>query len=160
MKLHALYQQACVGDAPNRRPPRFKIAERLKFDAWRKCRGMAKGDAQEAFTLLVSTLVPNWKEILDTCTISGVKPKHPRSFRVISNFSKEEMHWVPDNKSPECFKCAKKFYLLRRRHHCRICGRCHCSNCYDKTLSGQGRYALIATLNNVYLVTIYSITIC
>ncbi len=46
--------------------------------------------------------------------------------------------WVPDSRSTACFLCKQEFYLLRRKHHCRICNRifCHeCSDNYDTPIS-------------------------
>lgn len=31
--------------------------------------------------------------------------------------------WMPDEQCKECYKCHKPFNVLRRRHHCRICGK-------------------------------------
>ena len=37
--------------------------------------------------------------------------------------------WMNDAESSICCGCAKPFTLLRRRHHCRRCGRLFCSEC-------------------------------
>lgn len=37
--------------------------------------------------------------------------------------------WIPDGKTNECMRCGKLFGWRRRRHHCRLCGRCVCSAC-------------------------------
>ncbi|KDO33971.1 hypothetical protein SPRG_01247 [Saprolegnia parasitica CBS 223.65] len=37
--------------------------------------------------------------------------------------------WVPDGARASCIGCAKAFYLLRRRHHCRVCGDIVCGRC-------------------------------
>lgn len=37
--------------------------------------------------------------------------------------------WVSDDLAPACMKCAMKFSLTRRRHHCRACGKVFCSTC-------------------------------
>ena len=36
-------------------------------------------------------------------------------------------HWVPDSEAPACMKCELKFNLVKRRHHCRGCGRVLCN---------------------------------
>lgn len=38
-------------------------------------------------------------------------------------------YWVPDTQSNKCMRCAIKFSIIRRRHHCRACGQLLCSNC-------------------------------
>ncbi|CAF1245680.1 unnamed protein product [Adineta ricciae] len=37
--------------------------------------------------------------------------------------------WVSDDLAPACMKCANKFSITRRRHHCRACGKVFCSTC-------------------------------
>ncbi|KAF9066839.1 hypothetical protein BDP27DRAFT_1329831 [Rhodocollybia butyracea] len=41
--------------------------------------------------------------------------------------------WIPDEKAEGCMRCGRAFGWRRRRHHCRICGRCVCSSCSEKT---------------------------
>lgn len=31
--------------------------------------------------------------------------------------------WVPDNEAPVCMSCKSIFTVVRRRHHCRNCGK-------------------------------------
>lgn len=40
--------------------------------------------------------------------------------------------WIPDDSVVGCYNCKKTFNLLRRRHHCRGCGRIFCSDCSSK----------------------------
>lgn len=42
--------------------------------------------------------------------------------------------WVPDGKSELCMRCGKMFGWRRRRHHCRLCGRCVCGACSEKVV--------------------------
>ena len=37
--------------------------------------------------------------------------------------------WVPDAEAPVCMICDLKFNLVKRRHHCRACGKVLCSLC-------------------------------
>lgn len=37
--------------------------------------------------------------------------------------------WIPDEEAPQCMNCSQRFTVIRRRHHCRACGRVLCNNC-------------------------------
>ena len=37
--------------------------------------------------------------------------------------------WIPDGKTECCMRCGRPFGWRRRRHHCRLCGRCVCASC-------------------------------
>ncbi|KAF8653528.1 hypothetical protein AX16_003912 [Volvariella volvacea WC 439] len=41
--------------------------------------------------------------------------------------------WIPDDKTEACMRCGRRFGWRRRRHHCRLCGRCVCAACSGKT---------------------------
>ncbi|EEB15937.1 zinc finger protein FYVE domain-containing protein, putative [Pediculus humanus corporis] len=38
-------------------------------------------------------------------------------------------YWIPDNFTSNCMECNCKFTMIKRRHHCRACGRILCSKC-------------------------------
>ena len=40
--------------------------------------------------------------------------------------------WIPDSKTESCMRCGRTFGWRRRRHHCRLCGRCVCHGCSTK----------------------------
>ena len=40
--------------------------------------------------------------------------------------------WIPSKNINKCYKCKAHFGLLKRKHHCRICGRIFCSYCADE----------------------------
>lgn len=37
--------------------------------------------------------------------------------------------WIPDMDAPACMLCDTRFTVLKRRHHCRACGKVLCGNC-------------------------------
>jgi hypothetical protein len=40
--------------------------------------------------------------------------------------------WDQDEDNPQCRRCGAQFGLLRRKHHCRKCGRVFCGDCAPK----------------------------
>ncbi|CAL1677440.1 unnamed protein product [Lasius platythorax] len=42
---------------------------------------------------------------------------------------KQPPFWVPDSDAPSCMLCDIKFTVLKRRHHCRACGKVLCNKC-------------------------------
>ncbi|XP_077994130.1 zinc finger FYVE domain-containing protein 21-like isoform X2 [Glandiceps talaboti] len=49
--------------------------------------------------------------------------------RFRSPFELEEPPWIPDNQCHQCMECHTRFDLMKRRHHCRRCGKCFCNDC-------------------------------
>ncbi|XP_064105703.1 lateral signaling target protein 2 homolog isoform X4 [Macrobrachium nipponense] len=37
--------------------------------------------------------------------------------------------WIPDQDAPRCMSCGASFTMVRRRHHCRNCGKVFCAHC-------------------------------
>ena len=56
LKLYALYKQGTSGDASGKRPGRFNMVARAKYDAWAGLQGTSKDDAMEKYIKLVSDL--------------------------------------------------------------------------------------------------------
>ncbi|XP_020295778.1 uncharacterized protein LOC109860825 [Pseudomyrmex gracilis] len=42
---------------------------------------------------------------------------------------KQPPFWIPDSDAPSCMLCDTKFTVLKRRHHCRACGKVLCNKC-------------------------------
>ncbi|XP_025903296.1 lateral signaling target protein 2 homolog [Nothoprocta perdicaria] len=57
--------------------------------------------------------------------------------------------WVPDSSCSQCSACRAPFTLLRRRHHCRSCGKIFCARCSPHTAAlphfGQPRPVRVCT---------------
>lgn len=51
--------------------------------------------------------------------------------------------WIPDAKTEGCMRCGRTFGWRRRRHHCRLCGRCVCASC-----SGRVSWLSKSTFND------------
>lgn len=45
--------------------------------------------------------------------------------------------WMPDALSGSCSQCDESFGLLRRRHHCRVCGKVFCHACSAYYIDGS-----------------------
>jgi hypothetical protein len=53
---------------------------------------------------------------------------------LVSNFQEEELGkrapvWVKDQETSMCMLCSMTFSMIRRRHHCRACGKVVCKLC-------------------------------
>lgn len=46
-----------------------------------------------------------------------------------ANLGKVPPIWVPDSVATHCMNCGVKFSVIKRRHHCRACGKALCSSC-------------------------------
>ncbi|XP_076168170.1 smad anchor for receptor activation isoform X1 [Ptiloglossa arizonensis] len=46
-----------------------------------------------------------------------------------SVLGKQPPFWVPDSDAPSCMFCDVKFTVIKRRHHCRACGKVLCNKC-------------------------------
>ncbi|KAJ8683602.1 hypothetical protein QAD02_019394 [Eretmocerus hayati] len=42
--------------------------------------------------------------------------------------------WVPDSEAPRCMACDAGFTVVRRRHHCRNCGKVFCGRCSSNSV--------------------------
>ncbi|XP_046343463.1 zinc finger FYVE domain-containing protein 21-like isoform X2 [Haliotis rufescens] len=53
-----------------------------------------------------------------------------------SPFTLPEPQWIPDADMGYCMNrnCQAKFDFMKRRHHCRRCGKVYCNTCCDKKL--------------------------
>jgi hypothetical protein len=55
--------------------------------------------------------------------------------------------WIPDAKTESCMRCGRTFGWRRRRHHCRLCGRCVCASCSGKVGSNLSSLRMIHKTN-------------
>ncbi|PQP15060.1 acyl-CoA-binding protein [Rhodococcus opacus] len=48
LRLYALFKQGSKGDAEGKRPGRFDMVNRAKYDAWAKVAGTSSADAKQS----------------------------------------------------------------------------------------------------------------
>ena len=51
--------------------------------------------------------------------------------------------WIPDAKTEGCMRCGRGFGWRRRRHHCRLCGRCVCAACSGRVSTCLKAFCLL-----------------
>ncbi|XP_012287561.1 lateral signaling target protein 2 homolog [Orussus abietinus] len=61
--------------------------------------------------------------------------------------------WVPDNNAPRCMACQAVFTVVRRRHHCRNCGKVFCGRCSSNSvpLPRFGHMRAVRVCNKCFL---------
>ncbi|KAJ8978922.1 hypothetical protein NQ317_013360 [Molorchus minor] len=42
--------------------------------------------------------------------------------------------WIPDIEAPKCMSCGINFTVVKRRHHCRNCGKVFCARCSSNSV--------------------------
>lgn len=42
--------------------------------------------------------------------------------------------WIPDIEAPRCMSCKANFTVVKRRHHCRNCGKVFCARCSSNSV--------------------------
>jgi hypothetical protein len=45
--------------------------------------------------------------------------------------------WMPDSRVTMCYECLAPFSVIKRKHHCRICGQIFCWKCSNNFISGE-----------------------
>ena len=68
----------------------------------------------------------------------------PGSSPVLLRPKLERSEWLPDELAMHCYGCGAEFTLIRRRHHCRLCGNCFCAGCSHRKM----RHRKLQTADN------------
>ncbi|XP_011648368.1 lateral signaling target protein 2 homolog [Pogonomyrmex barbatus] len=69
--------------------------------------------------------------------------------------------WVPDNDAPRCMACQAGFTVVRRRHHCRNCGKVFCGRCSNNNvpLPHFGHIKPVRVCNRCFLYQVTPFTV-
>lgn len=61
--------------------------------------------------------------------------------------------WIPDEMAPRCMACEAMFTVVRRRHHCRNCGKVFCARCSSNSvpLPQYGHVKPVRVCNRCFL---------
>lgn len=67
--------------------------------------------------------------------------------------------WMPDEFASNCMDCNAHFTMLRRKHHCRRCGKIFCSRCsaHSITLPRYGHYKPVRVCNSCFICRVTSV---
>lgn len=65
--------------------------------------------------------------------------------------------WIPDVEAPKCMSCGVNFTVVKRRHHCRNCGKVFCARCSSNSvpLPKFGHHKPVRVCNKCF---IYNLT--
>lgn len=65
--------------------------------------------------------------------------------------------WIPDVEAPKCMSCGVNFTVVKRRHHCRNCGKVFCARCSSNSvpLPKFGHHKPVRVCNRCF---IYNLT--
>ncbi|XP_034189441.2 lateral signaling target protein 2 homolog isoform X1 [Osmia lignaria lignaria] len=69
--------------------------------------------------------------------------------------------WIPDNDAPRCMACQAGFTVVRRRHHCRNCGKVFCGRCSSNNvpLPRYGHMKPVRVCNRCFLYQVTPFTV-
>ncbi len=56
LKMYSLYKQSTKGDVSGKKPGRFAMVDRAKYEAWEKVKGVSSDDAMQQYIDLVNKL--------------------------------------------------------------------------------------------------------
>ncbi|XP_014235930.1 zinc finger FYVE domain-containing protein 9 isoform X2 [Trichogramma pretiosum] len=105
-------------DDPNKpsRPQTLDIASNADTSATAASNSQIPSDLEGECSLggrIPSPAISDSNSSIDSRTILGKQPPF----------------WIPDSEAPSCMLCEAKFTVMKRRHHCRACGKVLCNKC-------------------------------
>jgi len=81
----------------------------------------------------------NWLVMLQNAIIENKQKKSTFSKIMEDEDNEKDLNfkapvWIPDNIVDNCSLCYVKFTLVRRKHHCRLCGFVICDDCSENRI--------------------------
>ncbi|KAL3268054.1 hypothetical protein HHI36_007183 [Cryptolaemus montrouzieri] len=70
--------------------------------------------------------------------------------------------WIPDVEAPKCMSCGANFTVVKRRHHCRNCGKIFCARCSSNNvpLPKYGHIKPVRVCNKCFIYNLTPFTMC
>ncbi|KAK9886137.1 hypothetical protein WA026_014924 [Henosepilachna vigintioctopunctata] len=70
--------------------------------------------------------------------------------------------WIPDVEAPKCMSCGANFTVVKRRHHCRNCGKIFCGRCSSNNLPLPkfGHVKPVRVCNKCFIYNLTPFTMC
>lgn len=70
--------------------------------------------------------------------------------------------WIPDVEAPKCMSCGANFTVVKRRHHCRNCGKIFCARCSSNNvpLPKFGHNKPVRVCNKCFIYNLTPFTMC
>lgn len=116
-------------------------------------------------TMVISTALDNYvhDEADDEAEYNGISSSQSTGVEVRprivgvnsqnSGNSSDPPQWIPDEQSSYCMSCRVSFTFVRRRHHCRNCGKLFCSHCSSNSvpLPHFGHTKPVRVCNHCYM---------
>ncbi|CAG5131669.1 unnamed protein product [Candidula unifasciata] len=65
-------------------------------------------------------------------SLGAISNASDASWEAVEKSEAEIIMWVPDAAVTHCAGCDAEFRMLRRKHHCRNCGKVFCADCSDR----------------------------
>lgn len=65
--------------------------------------------------------------------------------------------WIPDVQAPKCMSCGSNFTVMKRRHHCRNCGKVFCARCSSNSVP-LPKYGLVKPVRVCNKCFLYNLT--
>ncbi|XP_046839941.1 zinc finger FYVE domain-containing protein 16-like isoform X2 [Xenia sp. Carnegie-2017] len=90
----------------------------------------------EATNFLNSEANQSVNQYTDQDGIAGISEPHVQTdFEHLFEFALTAPTWMLDSDVSSCMNCQCKFTVVKRRHHCRACGKIYCSSCCNLKFS-------------------------
>ncbi len=96
---------------------RFRVVIPGQNNEFQADRAKDKEDWIRAFKKIPSL------EVIETRSSNNVE------FDKMLSLGVEPPIWVKDGAQEQCSGCKEQFSMVKRRHHCRTCGKLYCSDC-------------------------------